>query len=350
MKILVFGGSFDPVHLGHVKIAKTTAKKFAIDKVLFVPSKISHQKNLGASTEDRVAMLETALAEWPQAEICKYEIEKEDNEPSYSIYTLQHLKKLYPKDEIYFLMGADQFKTFETWKSNSEILKICQVIVYKRNHVAIKILLKKYPVLYIDDHLINMSSTMIKQDFLDSKNLHHDVYLYILNHGLYLENWLKPLMFEKRYLHTMRVAKYMSTYLRKHHPQLERQGWIAGLYHDIAKNFDSQKLLEIAKLLKIEKFPIQVVHGPVGAWFLRQHGLKDKLVLTAITKHTMPFDFDSEEPLTILDKLIYCCDKLEPARTNGEIDRIDHYRKLLDKNLDECFKTLYASLQIREKD
>lgn len=350
MKILVFGGSFDPVHLGHVKIAKITAEKFTIDKVLFVPSKISHHKNLGATTQDREAMLKIALADWPQAEIYDYEISKEDNEPSYSIYTLRHLKQQHPKDELYFLMGADQFKTFETWKSYEEILKICQVIVYKRNHVDIKQLLNKYPVSYIGDHLIDMSSTMIKEDFLESKKINHGVYLYILNNGLYPEHWLKTLMHEKRYLHSLRVAKYMSTYLKKHYPDLEKQGWIAGLYHDIAKYFDEKEQLRIAKILKIEKYPIKVLHGPVGAWFLRQHGFGDEFVLTAIIKHTMPYAFEINKPLTILDKLIYCCDKLEPSRTTDNINNITYYRKLLNTNLDRCFEELYASLQNRSMD
>lgn len=128
----VLGGTFDPVHNGHLDLAANTAELFDLQRVLFVPVSQSPHKLHGQPTSPthRVSMLELALEREARFSIELLEIEK--GGISYTIDTLSRLKEKYPEWELFLILGADAFMLMDTWKSFADILKLCHVLVGTR--------------------------------------------------------------------------------------------------------------------------------------------------------------------------------------------------------------------------
>ena len=142
MKIGIFGGSFNPPHKMHKKIAKTLIKKGYVDKVIFVPTgtKYEYKTNL-LPNEKRVDMLSLMLEKEKNITISKYELQPT---PIHTYETLKHFKKRYKNDEIFFICGADNLSYIDKWKNGEEILKNYKILVIKRKNNKIKPLLEKY--------------------------------------------------------------------------------------------------------------------------------------------------------------------------------------------------------------
>jgi len=131
-KIGLIGGTFDPVHNGHLYLALQAKKLFDLQKLIFVPAYRSpHKLTLEpASYEHRLAMLGLALENQPDFYIDNLEINKK--KVSYTIETLKDLTSLNPDWEIYLIMGADAFQTIDTWKQCSDLLDFCSILVGTR--------------------------------------------------------------------------------------------------------------------------------------------------------------------------------------------------------------------------
>ena len=131
-RIGLLGGTFNPVHRGHLRAAEEVLRRFALDRVLFIPSYLPpHKRTRGmASPEDRFAMVELALRSHPRLLASPLEIEAEER--SYSIITLNRVKAIYPDAMIFFILGVDAFLEIETWKSYREVLEQCRFIVISR--------------------------------------------------------------------------------------------------------------------------------------------------------------------------------------------------------------------------
>ena len=131
MKTCIFGGTFDPPHIGHLLIAQTVFESENFERLIFVPANISPAKKNGdsSSPNERSKMLEIALINNPNFEISDLEIKREGI--SYTIDTIREFVddlKL-DKNELFFLMGSDTLKSFHTWKDPEEILNLCNIIV-----------------------------------------------------------------------------------------------------------------------------------------------------------------------------------------------------------------------------
>jgi len=134
MKICIFGGTFDPPHLGHLLIAQTICEAEEFDKIIFVPALKNPHKSAGiaSSIENRLKMLEIAVEGNPHFDISDNEIKR--GGISYSIDTIRYIKKKYDlkRDELYFLIGSDILKNFYNWREPLKILEECQVIIALR--------------------------------------------------------------------------------------------------------------------------------------------------------------------------------------------------------------------------
>ena len=131
MKTCIFGGTFDPPHIGHLLIAQTVFESENFERLIFVPANISPVKKNGdiSSPNERSKMLEIALINNPNFEISDLEIKREGI--SYTIDTIREFVddlKL-DKEDLFFLMGSDTLKSFHTWKDPEEILNLCNIIV-----------------------------------------------------------------------------------------------------------------------------------------------------------------------------------------------------------------------------
>jgi len=131
-RIGLLGGTFNPVHKGHVRAAEEVRLRFALSQVLFIPSYIPpHKQTMGmAPPEDRLAMVELAVRSHPHLVASPLEIGA--REKSYSIITLNKLKAIYPDAWVFFILGVDAFIEIETWKSYREVLGQCRFIVISR--------------------------------------------------------------------------------------------------------------------------------------------------------------------------------------------------------------------------
>ena len=128
----IFGGSFDPIHKGHIESLKSVTKKLNLSKVLVIPNKVSPLKNLSvASSLEKIKMLEIAFKDFKEIEIEDYELKKEG--PSFMIETLQYLDgKLGKKKHFLLIIGEDSFQSFHRWKNYQDIIKMTSILVMNR--------------------------------------------------------------------------------------------------------------------------------------------------------------------------------------------------------------------------
>jgi nicotinate-nucleotide adenylyltransferase len=131
-RIGLFGGTFNPIHFGHLKAAESVQKKFSLNRVLFIPSYIPPYKESAeiAPACDRLKMAELALQNCPQFISSSMEIEARGK--SYSILTIEKIKKTYSNAWIFFILGVDAFLEIDTWKDYKRVLEECLFIVTTR--------------------------------------------------------------------------------------------------------------------------------------------------------------------------------------------------------------------------
>ena len=151
MEVILFGGSFDPIHKGHLEIIKKATKMG--DKIIVIPNYLNPLKNsFSAPAELRLKWLKKSINN-PKVEISDFEIKQ--NKSCYTIDTIKHFKKNY--DKISFLIGADNLLTLNRWKNIEELKKLVNFIVVTRDNIPIK----SYQTINID---IPISSTQIRQN------------------------------------------------------------------------------------------------------------------------------------------------------------------------------------------
>jgi nicotinate-nucleotide adenylyltransferase len=131
-RIGLFGGTFNPIHRGHLRAAGIVRQVFALNNVLFIPSYIPpHKATLDmAPPRDRLRMVELAVEGHPGFTACAVEVEAE--EKSYSVMTLEKIKKIYPRALLFFILGVDAFLEIDTWREYERVLAQCSFIVISR--------------------------------------------------------------------------------------------------------------------------------------------------------------------------------------------------------------------------
>jgi nicotinate-nucleotide adenylyltransferase len=186
----VFGGSFDPIHSGHLITSYEVLEKRDLEKIIFVPCHISPHKTDQKTTEDfhRMKMVNLAIENYPVFESCDYEIRKGDI--SYTLDTLVELKKTYGNLEL--IIGFDNLIVFDKWNRPDDIFKIAKVVVMKREIDRIPVVHNKYfdSAILLDTTLIDISSTEIRERVKNGLPIDYlvptKVKEYIIQNGLYL--------------------------------------------------------------------------------------------------------------------------------------------------------------------
>jgi len=193
MKICLFGGTFDPPHIGHLLVAQTIFEAENFDKIIFIPANIPPHKVEKEITpvELRLKMLKIALQENPHFEISDVEIRR--GGVSFSLDTIETLRKKYDLNvrDIYYLMGSDTLKKFHTWHEPEKILHECQVIVairpgFKPSDIPRWILSK---IQFANIPRIEISSSNVRSRWPAGKTIRYmvtePVWKFINKHDLY---------------------------------------------------------------------------------------------------------------------------------------------------------------------
>ncbi len=197
MKI-IFGGSFDPIHIGHIILARDIKEILKAEKVLFVPTAQAPLKEKHrASAEDRLKMLQLALEREKDLLIEEYEIRR--GGISYTVFTLEYLSKKYKGDELYLLLGSDSFLRFHLWKEPNRILQLAKIVVVDREgklkdvqeYIKENFKTFKDRIILLPSRRIDISSTEIRKRIKEGKSIYclvpEKVEEYIRKKGLYKE-------------------------------------------------------------------------------------------------------------------------------------------------------------------
>ncbi len=342
-RIGIMGGTFNPPHNVHLIMAEEARRQFKLKKVLFMPSKNPphKEKDSIASDEDRKRMIKHAIQNHPHFYFSELELEREGT--TYTKDTLKELKKRYPDDKFYFIMGGDSLESLETWRDPAYIMAHCRILAAGRGKTGNKELRdwiayyqKKYgaKIRQIEMPLFPVSSEMIRErinrgdsisdyvpapveDYIKFNNLYG--FAGTMFHELpsdreiirVLSANLKP----GRLLHTLGVAATAANMAAVHGCD-ERKAYVAGLLHDCAKYFTGAEQIRLCDqkqipLSETERSNPAIIHGKLGARLARDKYLvTDEEILSAITWHTT-----GRPGMTCLEKIIYLADYVEPARS-----------------------------------
>lgn len=335
-KILIFGGSFNPPHFGHLHILKRANDYIKADKIIICVDKIppwKKQQDL-APYKYRVQMVDNLMLD----EIT-YSIYDNINNHTYTCDIITDISKQYPEADLYFLVGQDQYELITTWNNYDVINDLSTIVCYRRGDKPISRIDDKHIIL--TDHRFDCDSTSnrIKPS---SHDIGDDNVAFIKKHHLYLQDKVKPYMSERRYMHTLRVLETIVQIAigNKFSDEDILRCQIAALLHDIAKQYSEEQLKTILTDEEIKQFPtVHCAHGLAGKRLARaDFDIHDSIILDAIENHVIFKDINTKNKVA---KALFCADKLEPARTEQDIsDRKQHLDNCI-KDLDKEFKVVY---------
>lgn len=188
MKIGLFGGTFDPIHIGHMILMENVINNLYLDKIYVLPNSNPPHKleNKKTALNLRLKMVNETIKDNPKLEINDYDYR--DNEIHYTFNTINYFKKSYPNDEFFFIMGEDSFLDIEKWKNYKEILKE-NLIIFKRysnkNFSLISKInqVRKYNknIYLIDNIALDISSTLIRNLVKENKSIRYLVNDEVIN-------------------------------------------------------------------------------------------------------------------------------------------------------------------------
>ncbi len=188
MKIGLLGGTFDPIHLGHLHLAKKIRDRLCLDKVIFIPTNLPpHKKDIRVTkARHRYDMVRLAIESYKRFEVSDVELKRKGR--SYSVETLRHFRKRYgSRAEIFFITGSDSLTALDKWKNLRRILRLCKFIVIKRPGFKIRGSSGEFIVLDIDAK--DISSTKIRDRIRNGRDIRDfvpkKVAKYIQKHDLY---------------------------------------------------------------------------------------------------------------------------------------------------------------------
>lgn len=361
MKIGIYGGTFNPPHLGHMAAAKAAVAALKLDKLLLIPAAIPPHKALPSDTpapEHRLAMVEKwADGMGAGAEVSALELEREGK--SYTSDTLRAIRQTYPDAELWLLMGTDMFLTLHLWHEPEVILSLAGICAFGRTEQDGEALFapqrehlqKNFDakITTITLHgLVDISSTRLREQLENGgggKYLLPSVYGYILMHRLYgtkadlknldlnqLRACSYSMMRAKRIPHVMGVEEEAVKLAQRWgaDPELARR---AGILHDCTKYYELPEQLDICeeygvRLDALEQKAVKLLHSKTGACIARGVFGQPDAVYDAIFWHTT-----GKADMTLLDKILYMADYIEP---NRDFEGVERLRRLAYTDLDQA--------------
>ncbi len=354
MKIGIYGGTFDPPHLGHMDSARAAIKALGLDRLLFLPAHEPPHKTMSdcsASPEDRLAMV-SLMADGLGAgvEVCELEYKREGK--SYTVDTLQALREMSPEDEFWLLMGSDMFLSLQSWRQADVILSLAEVAAFARTETdrerlerQKKVLEKQYGarVCLVELPAIReVSSTELRKGE-GWDQLYPPVLGYILRKGLYgsqadLTHLTDPqlracslsMIKAKRIPHIL-GTEVTAVALARRWGAEEELARRAAILHDCTKYWTMEEHLACCKRYGVELDELELrseklLHSKTGACMAKEVYGQPQAVCEAIFYHTT-----GKAHMTLLEKILYMADYIEP---NRKFDGVEELRRLAETDLD----------------
>lgn len=345
MRILVFGGSFDPVHRGHLALLAAAARELRPDRIVLVPAgRPPHKPGPVASFEERVALLKSALRS-PAAKrlAAKTVIERFEGKgrgPHYTVGTLQHLRRRWPRAEFFLLLGSDQLAEFSGWRRPDEIRRLAQLVFGSRRggpsarRDGARKLKGSFPPVSSSD-----IRRLLAEGETASASLSPEVAREIRRRGLYgagLVAWLRGNVGSGRLRHILGVTRTAGALAAAHGLDVWKARQ-AALLHDAGRAFTREEMVRYARKNRlavprrsdIEAHEPMLLHAFISADLARKRfGVSDPEVLGAIARHTL-----GGGSLKPLETLLYVADAGSEDRAFKQARRI---RTLGEKDLMEA--------------
>jgi len=378
MKLGIFGGSFNPVHLGHIFLAYKAVEALKLDRLVMIPAYISPFKTDAPDMEngvnDRIKMLAAAIAGESRLTIDDCEINRQGI--SYTIDTLKDIISRYnPDGKPYLVIGDDLADDFPKWRESDRILKLADVVIARRvNSRPVKY---SFPHLIIENDIINISSHEVRNKIAEGSGwrslvpssvraIIEDRQLYNINSKkinaecsqtliIRIEDTARETISVSRFLHSRNTALLAQDLCLRFGLDPDA-GYLAGIAHDLCKQFDAKQMQKLVKadgmpVSALEKEKPGLLHGRAAAVLLRERfNINNDDILEAVAFHT-----SGRENMNPLAKIIYIADKAEVSRNIDPALRIICYEegtsqtlKALDNIFFAVLKKTVSKLQARE--
>lgn len=359
-RIGIYGGSFNPPHIGHIQAAKQAVEVLNLDKLLVIPAGIAPHKDMPDNTptpRHRLDMLRLTLADCPEIEVSDLEVNREG--PSYTWETIQHLEKMYPEACLILFMGTDMFLSIDSWKNPEFILENATLGVFYRGNKGesqaieakkAELEAQGAKVELVQNVVIPISSTQMRRLLAfrcAGAFLPEGVLDYIREHRLYdtradwknlpmdkLEQVVISLLKPNRVAHVL-GCRDTAVELAKHWGADVTDAARAGILHDITKAIDGPLQLTLCeaygKILSdfSRRYP-KTLHALTGSLVAKRIFGENDAVVSAIEHHTT-----GKADMNLLEKIIYVADYMEP---NRDFPGVEKLRELAFSDIDAALK------------
>lgn len=323
MNKVIFGGGFDPIHLGHINMAQLASRHFDAD-VIFVPSPISIWKEESAPIKDKVEMIKLSIEGDKRFSIDLFEVNSGKNH-NYSIDTIKYFKNKYPTDQLFYLVGGDQVNEFHRWKDALELSKLAKVIYMARpDYDLSKENIEKFNMLKVPGRMVDVSASEIRS--FQSLKIDEKVMKYIEDNELYYIKKIKSYLGDVRYNHSKGVANLAFAIAKKHRIRNKDLYYVSGFLHDIGK--ESRSLMDIMNkhFKKYLDLPSFSFHQFVGSYIAKaDFAIRNRSILKAIEFHAT-----GNEKMDKMGRVIYAADKIDPNRDYDSQYMIDAMMEDID--------------------
>lgn len=366
--IAIMGGTFDPIHNGHLVTAEAVRHRFKVDKVIFMPTGRPAHKTEKKVTHNEHRYLMTVLATMRNENFDVSRIEIDRPGITYTIDTIIELKKYCRPDvRLYFITGADAIHQIFTWKEPEKLLSMCDFVAvtrpgYKKNTLFEEIgeIQEKFAsrIHYMEVPALAISSSDIRnrvqngapikylvpqavEDYIGKFQLYEEIMEKEVKFVLSIETMkekLQSALSIKRYIHTMGVVGESVKLAEIYGTQQDRQkAEVAALLHDCTKDYPDELKLRLCKEYHIPiddvmKRQTDLIHPFLGAEVAkREYLVEDEEILGAIRYHTT-----GKANMSLLEKIIFIADYIEPSRESFE--GLDEARRLAYLDLDMAMR------------
>lgn len=364
-KIGILGGTFNPIHNGHLALGQAAMEQYDLEEIWLMPSKLPPHKSHFAILSEEHRLTMTKLAAQTNENFIASDFELKREGLTYTADTLELLTKEYPDYKFYFIVGGDSLIKFKSWRRPERILELATLLGagragYEESAVnrAAKDLQNQFPKAEIGTIILNdypISSNEIREAFYTGapervkQYLPESVWDFLQQHNLYakisyaeLDAEMATILPRKRYLHSVAVAHLAAAYAVSMGYNPER-ALIAGILHDCAKAYSDQQLVEDCDrfhlpVTKVERRNGFLLHGKVGAFYAKtKYFITDEEILSAISYHTT-----GHPSMTDLEKAVFLADYLEPFRTQPTKPELNKIRTIAFQDID---KAVYLALK-----